>query len=495
MKRLVLAAAFATLGITAVAAKSDPIAARKAVMKENGAQSRIAREMIDGKQAFDLAKAHKVLTTFAGVDEKAKGLFPDNSKTGGETEALPVIWENKPDFEAKLAKLSADAKDAMPRSKIWTASRRRWARSARTAAAATTPTARSPDPFPVRPGDRNKLARRRVLHSPPSSFRHGVPCIEWPAKEFLMLRKLIVLAVVAAVVGLGVFWVLTMPASVPASALPQRTANVDNGKTMFLIGGCASCHATPGQDDKTKLGGGLGIKSPFGTFYAPNISSDPNDGIGKWTEANFVTAMTKGTSPEGEHLYPAFPYTSYQRMRLDDVRDLYAYLRTLPAVQTPSQPHDLAFPFTVRRGLGLWQLLYVDGKALAPDSSKDAVWNRGAYLVEGPGHCAECHSPRNLIGGIDADRRFAGGPDPTGKGWIPNITPSPDGIPNYAVKDIAYLLESRFTPDFDSVGSSMADVVKNTSKLSAEDRLAIATYIKSLPPRAGKAPPKGNKGD
>ena len=123
-----------------------------------------------------------------------------------------------------------------------------------------------------------------------------------------MLRRLIVLAAVAAVIGVVVFWIVTIPATVPASALPQRTANLDNGKTMFLIGGCASCHATPGQDDKTRLGGGFALKSPFGTFYAPNISPDPNDGIGKWSEANFVTAMVKGTSPDGQHLYPAFPY-------------------------------------------------------------------------------------------------------------------------------------------------------------------------------------------
>src|SRR5689334_14194726 len=146
-----------------------------------------------------------------------------------------------------------------------------------------------------------------------------------------MLRRLVVLVLIAAVVGFGVFWVVTIPATVPASALATRTANLDNGKTMFLIGGCASCHATPGQDDKTKLGGGLGIKSPFGTFYAPNISSDPNNGIGKWSEANFVTAMMKGVSPEGEHLYPALPYTSYAHMKVDDVRDLFAYIKTLPA--------------------------------------------------------------------------------------------------------------------------------------------------------------------
>src|ERR1041384_8825940 len=140
-----------------------------------------------------------------------------------------------------------------------------------------------------------------------------------------MLRKLALLVLIGAVIGLAVFWFVTIPATVPASALPQRTPNLDNGKTMFFIGGCASCHATPGQDDKTRLGGGVGLKSPFGTFYAPNISPDRNDGIGKWSEPDFVTAMQKGTSPDGRHYFPAFPYTSYQRMRTEDVRDLFAH--------------------------------------------------------------------------------------------------------------------------------------------------------------------------
>jgi mono/diheme cytochrome c family protein len=144
----------------------------------------------------------------------------------------------------------------------------------------------------------------------------------------------------------------------------------------------------------------------------------------------------------------------------------------------------------VRRGLGLWKLIYVDGKTFVRDSSKDDVVNRGAYLVEGPGHCAECHSPRNLFGGIIRERRFAGGPDPEGKGWVPNITPHVDGIANWSQKDIVYLLETGFTPDSDSVGSTMADVVLNTAKLSPDDRAAMAIYIKSLPARPGKAPPK-----
>lgn len=305
------------------------------------------------------------------------------------------------------------------------------------------------------------------------------------------LKAVVLLAIAGAVAG----FVLTMPSEIPADALAPRTADLANGATMFNIGGCASCHATPHQGDLTKLGGGLALATPFGTFRVPNISPDQTHGIGSWSELEFVSAMKKGIGEDGEHLYPAFPYSSYQHMKLDDVRDLFAYLRTLPSVATPSQPHDIPFPFSVRRGLGLWQLLYVDGKAFVPDSAKDAVWNRGAYLVEGPGHCAECHSPRNVIGGIDADRRFAGGPDAEGKGWVPNITPSPDGIPNYSVKDIAYLLETGFTPDLDSVGGSMADVVKNTSKLTPADRQAIATYIKSLPPRPGKAPSKAKKAD
>jgi mono/diheme cytochrome c family protein len=304
-----------------------------------------------------------------------------------------------------------------------------------------------------------------------------------------VLRKLVVSAVIAAALGFGVFWVATSPATVPASALAQRTPNLDNGKTMFLAGGCASCHATPDQDDKTRLGGGLGLKSPFGTFYAPNISPDPKDGVGQWTEANFVTALVKGTSPDGQHLYPALPYTSYQRMNLDDVRDLFAYLKTLPAVQAQSKPHDVPFPFNVRRALGAWKLLFLDGRPFQPDPARSAAWNRGAYLVNGPGHCAECHSPRNFLGGIIDSQRFAGGPDPGGDGWIPNITQQE--LKDWSEKDIADMLETGMTPD-DKVSGAMAEVVRNTAQLSAEDRAAIAAYIKSLPPVEGPKPPESN---
>jgi mono/diheme cytochrome c family protein len=302
-----------------------------------------------------------------------------------------------------------------------------------------------------------------------------------------VLRKLTILTGIAAVIAFAGFWFLTIPSVVPASALGPHTPNLENGRTMFYAGGCASCHATPEQDDKTQLGGGLGLKSSFGTFFVPNISPDPDDGIGKWNEAQFVTALVKGTSPEGRHYYPAFPYTSFQRMNFDDLRDLFAFLKTLPAVQDTVQEHDLPIHFKIRRTLGIWKLLFLDGAPFKPDPTKSQQWNRGAYLVNGPGHCAECHSPRNFLGAIVAGQRFAGGPNLEGEGFIPNITPARIG--NYSEKDIEEVLDTGDIPDGDRVGGAMVEVVRNTSQLSPADRAAIAVYIKSLPPVEGPQPP------
>ncbi len=303
-----------------------------------------------------------------------------------------------------------------------------------------------------------------------------------------MLRKLLILAAILAVVGAATFWLVTMPASVSASALSPYAPDLKNGEVMFHAGGCASCHATPEQGDKSRLGGGRELKSPFGTFVAPNISPDRNDGIGDWSEANFVTAMWKGTSPAGEHYYPAFPYASYQHMRLDDLRDLFAYLKTLPPVQGKARDHDLPVYFKFRRLLGGWKFLFLNGQPFRPDPTKSAQWNRGAYLVNGPGHCAECHSSRNLLGAIIGRQRFAGGPDPEGgDGWVPNITQA--GIGDYSERDIERILETGDLPDGDSIGGAMTAVVDNTSKLPTEDRAAIAAYVKSLPPVEGPKHP------
>jgi mono/diheme cytochrome c family protein len=258
---------------------------------------------------------------------------------------------------------------------------------------------------------------------------------------------------------------------------------------MFNAGGCSSCHAVPDQPDRLRLGGGLALKSPFGTFYVPNISPDPVDGIGRWTEADFVTALTKGTSPTGTHYFPAFPYTSYQRAKVEDVRDIFAYVKTLQAVPGKVRDHDLPFPFNIRRNVGIWKLLFMDGKPFMADAARSSQFNRGAYLVNGLGHCAECHSPRNVLGGIVAAQRFAGGLDPEGEGWVPNITQK--GLGEWSLKDFDYFLETGGLPDGDSAGGSMARVIKNTSQLPAEDRAAMAEYLKLLPPVAGPPrPPK-----
>jgi len=315
------------------------------------------------------------------------------------------------------------------------------------------------------------------------------------------LRTFVFIIATGAIFVLAAIWILTLPAAVPAAALPPHTPNLANGETMFNIGGCSSCHAVPNDNpekvDRMRLGGGLALKSPFGVFYAPNISSDARDGIGNWSEANFVTALWKGTSDHGTNLYPAFPYTSYRYMQLDDVRDLFAYLKTLPPVPGRSRRHELSFPFNERRLLGMWKLLFLGEGTFVPNLSKSAQYNRGAYLVNGPGHCAECHSPRNVLGGIIESQRFAGGPSPDGSDWVPNITPV--GLQRddekWSEKDIASFLDGGMMPSGDFAGGAMADVIRSTSLLSPEDRAAIATYVAALPPRQGPSPPPNKDQD
>lgn len=278
-------------------------------------------------------------------------------------------------------------------------------------------------------------------------------------------------------------------------ATPASAADLKNGRSMFFAGGCASCHAAPASaacdnpkiKDKLTLAGGRCLKTPFGIFYAPNISPDKETGIGGWSEAQFIKAMKQGLSPKGEHYYPAFPYTSYQRMRESDLKDLKAFIDTLPAVRSRAPDHALRFPFRFRQTLAVWKWLFLDGQTFKPDPEKSAHLNRGAYLVEGPGHCGECHSPRNLMGGVITDKRYSGGPDPEGKGIVPNITPHKTGIADWSEADIVTALETGLTPSFDSFGGTMVKVQENMAELSADDLEAIAAYIRSLPPLPSSA--------
>jgi mono/diheme cytochrome c family protein len=304
-------------------------------------------------------------------------------------------------------------------------------------------------------------------------------------------RRSILAGLVAAAAAFGLYWWLSAPAPILAVTEAAYKPDPVNGQTTFNAGGCSSCHAVPGQTDRTRLGGGLALPTPFGTVYVPNISPDPVDGIGRWSEAQFVRAVMQGVSPSSFHYFPAFPYPSYARARIEDIRDLFAYLKTLAPVPGRVRDHDLRFPFNIRRNIGIWKLLFMDATPVRPDAARPPQWNRGNYLVNSLGHCAECHSPRNFLGGIIASQRFAGGPDPDGKGWVPNITQK--GISDWTEKDIAYFLETGQTPDGDSAGGSMASVIRNLSQLSEADRAAIADYVKSLPPVDG--PPRPSKAE
>ncbi|MHB0952889.1 MAG: c-type cytochrome [Allorhizobium sp.] len=292
-------------------------------------------------------------------------------------------------------------------------------------------------------------------------------------------------AVVAlSIVGGAGFLVVTAPDRQPDEVWAGLgEPDIANGHRIFSAGGCASCHAPAGAQGEARLvlSGGAPLKSPFGTFHAPNISSDGTAGIGGWTLAQFGNAMTRGVGRDGEHLYPSFPYGSYARMTPKDVNDLFGFMKTLPASDKVAPDHELPFPFNIRLALGGWKFLYFDDAPRVGLAGADDKVKRGQYLAEGPGHCGECHTPRNALGGFQSGKWLAGGPNPEGQGTIPNITPGSKTMGSWSQADIAYYLESGFTPDFDSVGGPMVEVQKNMAELPPEDREAIAAYLKAVP--------------
>lgn len=293
-----------------------------------------------------------------------------------------------------------------------------------------------------------------------------------------MIRALAIVAVLAG----GSAWILTGGSQLSESDLAVAATDGDAtaGELVFWAAGCASCHAAEGAtgDAKLVLAGGQRFGSDFGTFVSPNISSDPSAGIGGWSLAQFATALRNGVDPQGRHYYPAFPYTSYIHMTDRDIADLWAFMQTLPADATPSQPHDLSFPFSIRRGVAIWKWMHLNDVFVMQVADTETV-ARGRYLVEALGHCAECHTPRDAFGGLAKDRWMAGAPNPSGQGQIPNITPA---ALDWSETDIAYYLATGFTPDFDSAGGHMARVVQNLANLPDSDRQAIAAYLKALPP-------------
>jgi mono/diheme cytochrome c family protein len=285
-------------------------------------------------------------------------------------------------------------------------------------------------------------------------------------------------AIITIVAAAG--WLITAPAPLPPSELAQGPGDAARGERIFHVGGCASCHAAKGAkgDDRLKLGGGAVLATKFGNFQPPNISPG-RDGIGAWSLADFDNAMRRGVSPDGRHYYPAFPYTSYAKMTPGDIADLFAYLTSLPAIAGKPQPQSLPFPLNIRRGVGLWKRLYLDsGPVIALPADAPAAARAGQYLVEGPGHCGECHTPRGPLGGLFVGGWLGGAPDAEGSGKVPSINPA---RLTWTEAEIADYLKTGFTPDYDSVGGTMVEVQANMAELTDSDRTAIAAYLKAVP--------------
>lgn len=294
-----------------------------------------------------------------------------------------------------------------------------------------------------------------------------------------LLKGGLVLAVVAGAA-------LAVPAFAPglvwsrsAATEPGFTPSAERGAYLYAAGGCASCHATPGRADGAPAGGHA-LASPFGPFLVPNITPDPATGIGGWSGEDFIRAMALGIDPQGRHLYPAFPYAAYARMTNADLLDLKAHLDSLEPVARPNEPHGLPFPFSVRPGLAVWKLAFFDStpESHAPAEASAAV-QRGAYLAEGPGHCAECHSDRNLAGAIRPESWMAGTPKGPDGRRVPGIRGV--DLADWTEEDLVFALHYGMTPEGDELARGMDLVVReNTGKLTAEDREAIAAYLMSL---------------
>ena len=266
----------------------------------------------------------------------------------------------------------------------------------------------------------------------------------------------------------------------PAGAQPS--AQVKKGEYLTIAGGCISCHTDFKKKGPT-FAGGAPIPTPFGTFFPPNITPSKEHGIGTWTDEDFIRAMREGKTPDGAHYFPAFPYTSYTQITESDLKAMKAYLFTLAPVEQASVPHDISFPFSWRFLQTGWKMLFFREGEFQPDPAKSAEVNRGAYLSNALAHCGECHTPRNMLGGLDYDRWMAGTPDGPENETIPNITPDPETGLSWSVPEIVEYLKTGATPDFDFAGSMMADVIAhNTGKLTDADLKAIAEYLKSLPP-------------
>lgn len=296
-------------------------------------------------------------------------------------------------------------------------------------------------------------------------------------------KILLALALIAALGLLG-FWLLSMPRPLTAADIPQHTPDVANGERLYHAAGCISCHQpSPELKDVASdvPAGGAPLHTPIGTLYPLNLTPDKETGIGDWSDLDFLNAVQRGISPEGEHLIPALPYTSYAHMKPEDVLDIRAYLASLPPVKSPEREADITALPLIRRGVGLWKWVGLDTTPWRPDPSQSESWNRGSYLVNGPGHCQECHTPRNAFMALDESKAFAGGPHPEGMGRVPSLLNLIERGRYTDAADIASALQYGEVMGYDKLSSGgMGQVQRNISQLPESDIMAIAEYIASL---------------
>ena len=263
-----------------------------------------------------------------------------------------------------------------------------------------------------------------------------------------------------------------------AACLAQGDAR--RGEYLAKAGGCLGCHTVEAKEDSkdkpVAFAGGRGLKTPFGTFFGPNITPHPEAGIGRWSEADFIRAMREGRRPDGANYFPAFPYPSFTFITDADLRDLWAYLRALPQSSRPNDPHDLGLLYRWRFLVNFWKWMFFTPGPAAPDATRSAQLNRGGYLTQALGHCGECHTPRNFLGGPKKDRFLAGAKD-----VAPNLTPT--RLKSWSDADLRNFLSTGLTADGDVPAKEMGEVIANTtSQLTPDDLNAMIAYLRSLPP-------------
>ena len=293
------------------------------------------------------------------------------------------------------------------------------------------------------------------------------------------MKRLIQALGAFALLGLVIFWVVTTPIEVTSPVLPEHLANLENGKLLFNAGGCISCHASPTAADVPS--GGKPLKTPIGILYPPNLTPDLETGLGNWKLPWFIAAMQQGLHHDGSNLIPAFPYGSYRSMKFEDVADLFAYLQSLPAVKNQVPAHEVIGLPIVRRGLTFWKWIALSQPVWKPDAAQSESWNRGAYLVNGPGHCQECHTPRTLFMTLDSGRAFMGGPHPEGKGKVPSLHGLVERERYKGAADLVSAFQNGEVLGYEHMSAGgMGEVQRNLSKLPEADLKAIAEYLLSL---------------